>query len=244
MKVRFMRLCIIETGAPPQALQHQYGSYAGMFERMLGPISNCFQFSRLTIEENYLPPLLSDVDGLLFTGSPAGVYEDHRWIKPLETLIRDAAAAGKPQVGICFGHQIMTQAFGGKVEKSHKGWGIGLHAYDMISTREWMVPQQARVACAVSHQDQVTSIPPGAKLLAGSGFCPSSMIEYAQGPAISFQMHPEFDHDFATALINVRAGRFPAPLVEEGLQSLKRPSDRAVLAEWIANFLLHHGDVR
>ena len=63
------------------------------------------------------PEGIHDADGWLITGSRHGAYEDHPWIPPLEEFIRDAYAAQVPLVGICFGHQIIAQAMGGKVEK-------------------------------------------------------------------------------------------------------------------------------
>jgi hypothetical protein len=71
-----------------------------------------------------------------------------------------------------------------------------------------------------------------------SAFCEIAALSYAQGPAISFQMHPEFEHDFAADLLRAREERVPKPLVEEGLASLRKPSARHLIAQWIANFYL------
>lgn len=230
-----MRIAIIETGAPPSPLKERHGDYPAMMMRMLAPLAPQLAFFTVGTFNGALPKV-DAFDGLLITGSAAGVYEDHDWIEPLEALVRVAAAADKPQVGICFGHQLMAQAFGGRVEKSDRGWGVGLHAYAVAGRAEWMAPESSRIACAVSHQDQVTFAPPGAKVLAGSDFCPVGALSYAQGPAISFQMHPEFEHDYATDLLRLRANRLAKPLVDDGLASLAGSSDRALIARWIANF--------
>lgn len=231
-----MRIAIIETGAPPEPLNGKHPTYPKMMERMLAPLAPQLSFTTWPTFRDGSLPGVSDFDGLLITGSPAGVYEDHAWIAPLEDLVRDAAAAGKPQVGICFGHQLMAQAFGGAVAKSDKGWGVGVHHYDVTADAPFMSPQQGRISCAVSHQDQVTSPPPGARTLAASGFCEYGALAYAQGPAISFQMHPEFEHDYAADLIGIRRNRFGDALSDEGLATLKSRSDRAVIAQWIVNF--------
>ena len=231
-----MRIAIIETGAPPDPLSTKHPSYPKMMERMLAPLAPQMSFTTWPTFRDGSLPGPSDFDGLLITGSPAGVYEDHDWIAPLEDLVRDAAKAGKPQVGICFGHQLMAQAFGGEVKKSDKGWGVGVHHYDITADAPWMAPQQGKISCAVSHQDQVVDPPPGAKRLAGSDFCEFGALSYAQGPAISFQMHPEFEHDYASDLIGIRRNRFGEDLSDEGLASLKKNSDRGLLARWIVNF--------
>ncbi len=231
-----MRISIIETGAPPDPLAARHPTYPLMMERMLAPLAPHFSFTSWPTFRDRSLPTISDFDGLLITGSPAGVYEVHDWIAPLEELIRATAAAGKPQVGICFGHQLMAQAFGGEVKKSDKGWGVGVHQYDVTADAPWMIPAQGKISCAVSHQDQVTAPPPGAKTIAGSGFCEFGALAYAQGPAISFQMHPEFDHDYASDLIRVRRNRFGEELSDAGLASLRKGSDRGVMAQWIVNF--------
>ena len=62
--------------------------------------------------------------------------EDHAFIPPFEALIREVYASGKPMVGICFGHQIMAQALGGKVERFKGGWGLGPTNYTLTLNDE------------------------------------------------------------------------------------------------------------
>ncbi len=231
-----MRIAIIETGAPPDQLSGKHPSYPTMMERMLAPLSPDFSFATFETFRDGALPKPADFDALIITGSPAGVYEDHAWIAPLEDLVRATAAADKPQVGICFGHQLMAQAFGGEVKKSDKGWGIGVHQYEVTANEDFMSPTQGAIACVVSHQDQVIAPPPGARTLAASNFCAYGALSYAQGPAISFQMHPEFEHEYAADLIGIRRNRFGEGLSEDGLSSLKSRSDRSLIARWIANF--------
>jgi GMP synthase-like glutamine amidotransferase len=235
-----MLIRILETGEPPEPLKSTFGDYPGMFERLLAPWSREFTFSSTAAHKGAAMPVLSDFDGLLITGSPAGVYDGYDWIGPCEDLVRRTAKAGKPQVGICFGHQLMAQAFGGRTEKSGRGWGVGVHDYTLNGGAEWMSPQSSRLACAVSHQDQVVEAPAGARVLGGSEFCPIGVLEFMQGPAISFQQHPEFAHDYGETLLRFRKDRIPAERAEPGLQSYKNRSDRELMAQWIANFFLQH----
>ena len=80
----------------------------------------------------------------MITGSAAGVYDPLPWIAPLKDFLVSAKGRAK-LVGVCFGHQVMAEAFGGKVIKSPKGWGLGLHAYEVVRREGWM--DEARTRC-------------------------------------------------------------------------------------------------
>lgn len=235
-----MHIRILQTGEPPAPLKDQFGDYPSMFERLLAPHGPRLSFSSTAAHLGEPAPSVAEFDGLLITGSPAGVYDGHDWIEPCAALVRDTAKAGKPQVGICFGHQLMAEALGGDVEKSDRGWGVGVHEYAITCDAEWMTPPSNRLACAAMHQDQVIVAPPGARILGGSEFCPMGVLEFAQGPAISFQQHPEFAHDYGEALLRLRADRVPKDRAETGIASYKHRSDRALIGKWIANFFLQH----
>ncbi|MBY0421189.1 MAG: hypothetical protein K2Q06_02715, partial [Parvularculaceae bacterium] len=224
------------TGAAPPELERRYGGYPAMFRALLAPQLPGAAFSTTRVSSGETPPPPSAVDGVLITGSPAGVYDGLPWIEPLKAYIRDVAAARRPQVGICFGHQIMAEAFGGRVEKSDKGWGVGVHDYRIDAAPPWMTPTVSRLACAVSHQDQVVEKPAMARRIGGSDFCENGVLAYEHAPAISFQMHPEFETAFGRDLLAARRGRIPADRVDAGLASYQTPSDRGTIAGWIAQF--------
>lgn len=224
-----MRVAILETGRPPGGLAERFGDYPAMISRLLGP---GFTTERFDVQAGQLPAP-GDHEGLLISGSPAGVYEPLQWIAPLCAFIRSAAST--PMVGLCFGHQAMAQALGGQVEKSDKGWGIGLHRYAIVHREPWMDGGDDRIAVPVSHQDQVIARPPGTRAIACSSFTPFAALAWQDRPAISFQFHPEFSPDFAKALIERRRDRLPDP--DSAIASLDEPGDSDRVASWIRRFL-------
>ncbi|WP_395944642.1 type 1 glutamine amidotransferase [Brevundimonas sp.] len=228
------RIAILETGHPPENLKDDFDDYPARFRALLG---EGVATTRFNVQAGHLPDDPAAFQGAIVTGSAAGVYDDLPWIPQLVTWLR--AARGRTRlVGICFGHQVLAHAFGGAVEKSDRGWGVGLHRYDVRLDEPWMHPRARTIAIPVSHQDQVVAVSPDARVIASSGFTPYAGLAWGQD-AISFQCHPEFQPEYAAALVQDRRGsRIPEALADEALDSLKRPNDRAVLTAWIRAFLL------
>lgn len=226
-------IAILETGKPPEALKDAFDDYPARFRALLGEGVATVRFD---VQAGRLPEDPGEFQGAIVTGSAAGVYDDLPWIPPLVDWLR--AARGRTRlVGICFGHQVMAHAFGGRVEKSDKGWGVGLHRYAVVGEEPWMFPRAASIAIPVSHQDQVLSPPADARVIAASDFTPFAGL--AWDDAMSFQCHPEFQPDYAAALVESRRGhRIADALADEALASLAKSNDRAVLTAWIRAFLM------
>ena len=228
-----MKIAILETGAPPSGMEETFGRYGQMFEALLG--ETAFDWSVIDVRTGALPQRPEDFDGYLITGSASGVYDPEPWIAQTRKFLQETK--GKAAlVGVCFGHQLMAEAFGGQVIKSPKGWAIGLHQYEVMNHRPWMDGAQT-IAAPASHQDQVVVPPPNSTVLAGSDFTPFGMLAYDDQPAVSIQLHPEFDPAYAKALIKARRGiRYSEEMADQGLASLELPNDRNRLSRWIGDF--------
>ncbi len=241
-----MKIAIIETGLPPEPIRNDFPNYPKMFEDLLLNAGADFSFTSFSLCKDTFEdadfPNISEFDGFLITGSPAGVYENWPWMQPLFSLIKDVAKARKPQIGICFGHQAIAQALGGNVTKSDKGWGIGRHTYALHQKPAWIVPAEDNFSLAVSHQDQVVEPPKQSKTLASSDFCEFAALYYPDAPALSFQGHPEFNDEYAEALYNIRRGTALDPvLVDQANDSLKNIRDNnSIVAKWMNAFLTHY----
>ncbi len=220
-----MLIGILQTGHAPDALVAQSGTYPDMFRRLLA--DRGFTFRDYDVANMQFPADVHDCDGWLLTGSRHGAYEDHPFIPPLEDFIRRAHAAHVPMVGICFGHQIIAQALGGRVEKFAGGWSVGPQDYDFggetIRLNAW-------------HQDQVTRLPEGAEVIASSPFCAHAALAYGDR-AFTVQAHPEFSADFLAGLMDKRGpGVVPDPLMQAARARLGQPLDDQTLAARIAAF--------
>jgi GMP synthase-like glutamine amidotransferase len=233
-----MLIGIIETGRPAEKLR-DHGSYPDMFRRLLGPQSQTFQFRTYAAIDGEMPSDPHVCDGWLITGSRHGAYERLPWMVKLEDFLRRAVAEKVPLVGICFGHQILAQALGGKVEKSDRGWGFGLHEYRVLPNDVAGSGVLAAVTLPALHQDQVVEVPVGARVIGESDFCPNAILAYGD-TALSFQPHPEFDLAFMRGVSEHRLkGIAPETVLEDAKRTFEeRTSDSPAIAAWIARFFL------
>jgi GMP synthase (glutamine-hydrolysing) len=228
------KIGILVAGPVNEALIEKHGDYDRIFKRMLGP--DRFDFETFRVLDLDFPQSVQQCDGWLITGSKFGVYERHSFIPLLEQFVRDASAARMPMVGICFGHQIMAQALGGKVVKFDRGWGLGIQSYEL---RLAAGTKQANVIAV--HQDQVVERPDSARLIGSNDWCVNAALAYGDDEgdwAISFQPHPEFDKQWTRDLIDALEGQsFDPSLAEKGRQSLHSELSASPLTDLVIDFL-------
>ncbi|MDP7548999.1 MAG: gamma-glutamyl-gamma-aminobutyrate hydrolase family protein [Alphaproteobacteria bacterium] len=227
---------ILEGGAVAPEFSAHLTSFTDSFRNFLAPGGAGPLLRPYRCYAGEFPQRGDACDGWLITGSAASVYDGDDWIAQLEAFTRTAAEK-RPVVGICFGHQLVAQAFGGTVAKA-PGWGIGVHLHNMTHRTEWMHPPLASLSLLASHQDQVVTPPPGAQVLGGSDFCPIGVMTV--GPnVLCIQNHPEMTREFAAELYDSRRDRMGSDTVDTALASLNQPTDEAATAAWILDFLSH-----
>ena len=220
-----MKIGILQTGHAPDEIQRELGDYDAMFGRLLA--NQGFTFETFNVVDMVFPDTVNKCDCWLITGSKHGAYEDHAFIPPLEQFIRDAYAADVPMVGVCFGHQIIAQALGGKVEKFKDGWAVGRQEYDFggdkVSLNAW-------------HQDQVVALPADACVIGSNHFCENAAIVYGQ-KAFTVQPHPEFGDPMIKGLVTLKGpGVVPEPLLDRAIAQFENPNENQKLAVMIAQF--------
>ena len=130
----------------------------------------------------------------------------------------------------------MATVFNGKTEKSDKGWGVGVAENNIMVKKSWMNPYQSAIKLIVSHQDQVTKLPPHAELIATSDFCTNFMVKYGAN-ILTVQGHPEFSHQYSETLMTHRKKRIGVERYEQGIASLANKTDSLLFAQWMLNFI-------
>lgn len=219
-----MKIGLLLTGHPPNeiAAGEHYDAY---FKRLLG--DEDFTYVTYSVVDGEHPPAPDAAEGWLITGSRHGAYEDHPWIPPLEQFIRDCYAAHVPMIGVCFGHQIIAQAMGGKVVKFDGGWSVG--------RTEYVIDGQ-NMAINAWHQDQVVSVPEGAKVIGASDFCKNAALLY-DDRMLTIQPHPEYGDDFIDGLIEYRGkGMVDPALLADARAQMGKHSDRLAFATRMKDF--------
>lgn len=219
-----MKIGILQTGHAPDEILPQMGDYPGMFQSLLA--GEGFDFEAWAVVDNVFPEGPEAADGWLITGSRHGVYEAHDWLPPLEQLVRDIVASGRPLIGICFGHQLIAKALGGHVEKFEGGWAVGRQAYDF---------EGETYALNAWHQDQVTRLPEGAKVIAQHPFCENAALAIGDN-VFTMQPHPEFHPAFFAELMRYRGGAVPPELIAQAQAALAKPDDAGRMARRMAEF--------
>lgn len=230
------RLGILQAGRSPEELLNDHQDYNRMFVDLLG--EDAFDYRHWPVLDGEFPDSLDEADAWLITGSRFGAYEDHAWIPPLENLIRQIHASGKPMVGICFGHQIIAQALGGKVEKFSGGWSVGRVEYQLdeaVFGRSALSGDDSAALLAF-HQDQVIEPPSDARNVGSSAFCKHAALIY-DDRILTLQPHPEFNRDFIEGLLMARAEILPEDVKQRAEQSLDKPVDRDSMANVMRRFL-------
>jgi len=231
-----MKIGVLKTDDVREQLVGEFGEYPDMFAELLRAQDPGLEFVTYEVQRGHYPADIDEVDAYLITGSKTGVYEDKPWIPPLMDFVRELHSAQKPTIGICFGHQLIAQALGGKTRKSDKGWGIGVHSYEMQETPGWMSEPRDNFSLLVSHQDQVEELPPGARVIASSDFCPMAMVQ-VDDHMLTFQAHPEFTKPYSKSLMDLRREAFGEDVVTKGKASLENDIHESAVARWMLEFL-------
>lgn len=233
-----LRIGLLQCDHVADELINSHGDYQDMFSNLLHAQDQNIEVVVYDLTANNFPIDLHACDGYIITGSQFSVYDDIPWIHKAKTLVAKLYQAEIPTIGICFGHQLMAEALGGKVKKAEdKGWGVGVHNWEVKSESEWMgenVP--ANFSLRATHQDQVIEMPADSKLYASSDFCPIAGFQTGKH-FLSMQGHPEFSSEYSNALIDKRVDIIGDKVVARARKSLEKKVDSDSVGAWMVAFI-------
>ncbi|WP_149195386.1 glutamine amidotransferase [Luteimonas suaedae] len=197
-------LLIIDTGQPVAPLR-RHGDFAHWIRVAAGLRRH--EATALNVEAGDALPAPAGFAGVIVSGSAAMVTERLDWSERAAAWLRDAAHAGLPLFGICYGHQLIAHALGGTVGDSPGGRTMGT----VEVARTAAAPEDplfaalpARFAAQVTHLQSVLRAPPDAVVLATAGHDPCHAFRW-RDHVWGVQFHPEFSALHMRGYIRARA---------------------------------------
>ena len=148
-------------------------------------------------------PETFDYDGVVITGSRASVYWDEPWIGSLLDWTAEAARRDLPMLGVCYGHQGLAEALGGRVADMGE-YEIGYREIRLVDGSHLFDGVSESFTAFTTHSDHVVELPPGAALLAENDY---GIHAFRKGHAFGVQFHPEYDPATAESVTRGKDGQ-------------------------------------
>lgn len=232
---------IMLTGDVPGKIIRRTGNFDAMFLRM-ADYTDVGAVVR-DVAKGEMPDDPDRYSGVIVTGSPAMVTDEEPWSVANGMWLRRAWEAGRPILGVCYGHQLMAQAFGGTADYLPYRMELGTHVVTMHSgvPRHPLLPElPSSFAVNLIHSQTARVLPSGATVLAHNENDPHQIVSY--GPnAVSLQFHPEFDGAVTRAYIDLIAGveqpegQAAAKGIRLGLPARDTPESAAILRHFVTH---------
>jgi len=195
-------ILIIRTGQAPDNIRARYGDFPHWFRLSAQLSPQHIQVINVAAGEPLPSP--QEVAGALITGSAAMVTDRAAWSENTAGWIRNAMDADLPLLGVCYGHQLMSHALGGRVDYLPGGREIGTIPLDLLpeAAQDPLTAhlQPTTFRAHATHEQSVLELPKGVTVLARSERDPHHLIRYGRN-AVSVQFHPEFNADIMRAYI-------------------------------------------
>ncbi len=233
------KVYIIKTGTTFAATAERFGDFDAWTTAGLG--AGDLEIRTVDVERGAVLPAPDTCAGVVITGSHAMVTDRLPWSVAVEAWLPRILDAGIPMLGICYGHQLLAQAFGGEVGFHPGGKEIGTVAVHLRNEAggdplfQWL---PKTFAAHVTHAQTVLRLPPEAVHLASNSFEPHHAFRLG-GCAWGIQFHPEYDAYIMRDYIEAQAEELASTGrdVQEILDSVTDTPEAALLLRTFAGLV-------
>lgn len=201
------RMLIIKTGSAFAEARERFGDFESWFHRALDP--DCFDIETRTVcDDPTLPEVarLDDYCGVIVTGSPAMVSHRHDWSERTADWLRKVVVGDRlPVLGVCYGHQLIAHALGGRVGPNPAGRRMGMRRFEVERPDDDLLSVLAPAAPVhVTHLEVVLEPAPGTRVLGTTEGDPHHALRFGRR-SWGVQFHPEFDAAIMRCYVEARA---------------------------------------
>lgn len=179
-----------------------------------------------------LPGSPDECDLWVITGSPEDSFSEKQWVEDLRVFVRSIHEHRANLLGICFGHQVVAEALGGKAARAGD-WKVGSSVVRLHPTDWW---EGGDVVMPAFHQDIVVEVPPGAEVVGESAGVSVGAMRIG-GHILTIQNHPEFGRRYFMDLLDRRGdGLPPQVLLDARRRTTEMPHDAPSVSAWVHSF--------
>jgi GMP synthase (glutamine-hydrolysing) len=162
-------------------------------------------------------------DAFVVTGSWASVYWDRPWIGELKTWTAEAVRAGVPALGVCYGHQLLADVLGGRVESMGE-YELGYRTVEQDGQNRLLAGLDETMTVFTSHSDHVVDPPPGATVFARNDY---GIHGFRRGNVFTVQFHPEYDMETARTITRDKRDQLPTERIQRALDGIHEDNYRS-----------------
>lgn len=236
------KFAILLAGHASEYIRKSYGGVPSLFKNMLSVPGETWDVYRVVDGDFPSDDDLYKYEGFIITGSYADAHGSEQWVLRLCEVIQKAHRMKRKLLGICFGHQVLSRALGGKTGRAVHGWEVGLKKVtltDAAHSKPYALALPPSLSILEIHQDEIYTLPPGGEVLASSET--TSIEIFAVGDRVlGIQGHPEFTKDISLDILDgyARKLKVPEEAISRARLTLKEGKpDREIFKQLCTSFM-------
>lgn len=211
-------------------------TYVSMIQSLFDRVMPNIKYEIFEAFARDLPDIIEEDAIYLIPGSRSDAYSDAPWLVELRNFIEDLYKEKAKMIGICFGHQLIAETLGGRVEKAVMGYGLGVRESEFCSSATSNHFSSGKLSLYYFHQDQVVILPPGSLLLATSNFCPTEGFTIGKH-IITVQGHPEYNAAYMRFVLKNHSHEISEIMRIKAIKSLQEETNGEEMVKYMLNFI-------